>query len=55
VIGLNLEPTYIQTSTSKGRVPPEYEHDPDLYYAIQASLGEFENIGTGNDDLSGWD
>ena len=34
----------------KSDVPEEYSHDPDLYYAIQASLGQ-ENTGVQNHDM----
>lgn len=32
-------------------VPPEYANDPDLYFAIQASLGESQT----DQGLTGWD
>ena len=33
-------------------VPDEYKHEPDLYYAIQASLQDNHGTGQGiNDDL----
>lgn len=30
-------------------IPAEYADDPDLYYALQASLGDFDNV------INGWD
>lgn len=37
-------------------IPAEYANDPDLYYAIQASLGVFEEKNELNqENLSAWD
>ena len=45
----------------KGVIPPEYENDPELYYAIQASLSDpsqstgLHDVGLDLDEENLWD